>query len=268
MIRVAAIVIAAFALLAGACQHDRPPTSTTVPETTTTSTSSTSSTTSSTSSTSSTTTTTTNAPEPPANAFGPCIPDGAGPHPVVVYNHGGLGNAIGGDPEGTCEALAEAGYVGYSPMRRLTTSLAGHIDDVYTGLDYVLSLESVDADRVGMLGYSRGGLLTLQAVTERSDIDAAVLMAPAPGNGFVYDVLDDAADITADVLVMVAANDNTNRHDLVALAQTVYDTLFAAGVAVEIEIYPPFGNDGHQLFATVGEYWPDVVAFLDTQLGS
>jgi dienelactone hydrolase len=44
------------------------------------------------------------------------VPKGQGPFPAVVYNHGGLGNKIGGPPEQTAEALARAGFVGFSPM--------------------------------------------------------------------------------------------------------------------------------------------------------
>ena len=47
-----------------------------------------------------------------------CRPEGNGPFPAAIFNHGGLGDIIGGAPEGTCEALAEAGFVGFSPIRR------------------------------------------------------------------------------------------------------------------------------------------------------
>lgn len=41
-----------------------------------------------------------------------CVPAGAGPFPGVLYNHGGRGQVIGGDLEGTCRALAEAAIPG------------------------------------------------------------------------------------------------------------------------------------------------------------
>ena len=56
-----------------------------------------------------------------------CTPDGEGPFPGVLYNHGGKGNAIGGDLEGTCLALAEAGYIAYSKQRSLTLEITGHL---------------------------------------------------------------------------------------------------------------------------------------------
>ncbi|MFQ6114225.1 MAG: hypothetical protein ACE5NG_09060 [bacterium] len=36
-----------------------------------------------------------------------CKPEGTGPFPAVIYNHGGLGNRIGGAPIETCQALPE-----------------------------------------------------------------------------------------------------------------------------------------------------------------
>lgn len=50
---------------------------------------------------------------------------------AVIYNHGGLGNKIGGSPQETCEALAKEGLVGFSPIGRQTRSLEGHLDDVF-----------------------------------------------------------------------------------------------------------------------------------------
>ena len=88
-----------------------------------------------------------------------CKPDGTGPFPVVVYNHGGAGPIIGGAPEETCTALAEAGFVGFSPIRRLTRSLYGHLDDVNNAVDYVKSLPYVQHSRIGLIGFSRGAML-------------------------------------------------------------------------------------------------------------
>ncbi len=44
-----------------------------------------------------------------------CRPSGTGKFPAVLYNHGGVGNIIGGAPKETCEALAAVGFVGFVP---------------------------------------------------------------------------------------------------------------------------------------------------------
>jgi dienelactone hydrolase len=192
-----------------------------------------------------------------------CIPAGTGPFPGVLYSHGGRGQAVGGDLEGTCEALAEAGYLSYAKMRRQTTDLSGHIDDVLDGLDPLLAHDQVDEDDVSVMGFSRGGLLTLQAATlEPSTLDdAIILMAPADGNGAMDNVLANVDQIQGRVLIMVSENDLT-QDDHVAIANRVQEALTTAGVQVELILYPPFGTDGHDRFQTVGDYWSDVLSFL------
>ena len=66
-----------------------------------------------------------------------CKPKGQGPFPAVIYNHGGLGQMVGGDPRGTCEALAKDGFVGFSPMRRKTIPLRGHPQDVVAAIEFI-----------------------------------------------------------------------------------------------------------------------------------
>ena len=96
-------------------------------------------------------------------------PEGTGPFPVVIYNHGGLGNIIGGAPEETSQALAQEGFVGFSTIRRQTTSLDGHLDDVFAAIEFVKQLAYVDSNHIGIMGFSRGALLTFEAGIQRSD---------------------------------------------------------------------------------------------------
>ena len=76
-----------------------------------------------------------------------CSPTSEPPWPGVLYNHGGLGSVVGGDLQGTCLALAEAGYLAYSKQRPLTDKLAGHIDEVKDGIACRISAESTISDR-------------------------------------------------------------------------------------------------------------------------
>jgi len=191
-----------------------------------------------------------------------CIPAGAGPFPGVLYNHGGLGDAIGGDLEATCLALAEAGYVGYSKQRRLTTPIVGHIDDVYKGLDALLASDKVNPERIAIMGFSRGGFLSLQAAIEKPEIfDAIVLMAPASVNGALETMSEDLSMIAAPVLILVSEND-LFQDDHVYLVEVVVSGLEAAGKEIFSNIYPPFAVDGHTRFFEVGDYWVDILNFL------
>ena len=196
-----------------------------------------------------------------------CKPNGTGPFPAVVYNHGGAGPIIGGAPEEACEALAEAGFVGFSPVRRQTRPLFGHLDDVNTAIDYVKSLPYVQSSKIGVIGFSRGGLLTYQAAIQRRDLKAIVIMASA-----VHPSMDlsQASSISSPVLVLVSENDTGSRrthgrNTLKATKQLAH-ALKGTDKDATLFIYPPHSDDGHTLFFSMGSYWADVVAFLGTHL--
>jgi len=199
-----------------------------------------------------------------------CRPAGPGPFPAVMYNHGGLGNIIGGAPKETCEALAAAGFVGFSPIRRQTRTMDGQLDDVQAGLNYLLALPYVDSSKVAITGFSRGGALTFMAVARNRSIKAAVVMAsalPPPASGFT---LADAAKIKVPALLLVAENDTGSRK---TMGQNTLETmrrmsaaLTDAGNPPKLIIYPPYRGDGHEMFFDVAAYWTDVIEFLKRHL--
>ncbi len=196
-----------------------------------------------------------------------CTPAGVGPFPGVAYNHGGLGDQIGGDLEGTCRGLAEAGYVAYSKKRRDTIPLDGHLDDVRAGVDALVASQGVDTNRLAIVGFSRGGLLSLQAALEwPSEWNAVVLMAPAPGNNSMDLTLQDVSALAAPVLIQVSEND-LFQADHVQIVEDVKAALDAAGKEYTSHLYSPYGDDGHELFWEVQDpYWSDLLDFLAEHL--
>lgn len=204
-------------------------------------------------------------------------PTGPGPFPAVLYSHGGLGGQIGGDLRGTCIALAEAGYASWAQLRTDTVPITPHVGQVETSLDSLLSRPYVNTSKIGIIGFSRGGLLTLMTVISRaSEVHAIVSMAPAAAGSTLTNTLSQVATIDDSVLVLVALND-LYQDDHVQLAIDVTNALVAEGKGVRHIEYPEYdadnngtidaNDDGHELFWEVQEpYWSDMIAFLDNNL--
>ncbi len=122
------------------------------------------------------------------------LPVGEGPFPAVVFNHG-----HGGSKDentgfgGIAEALAEAGIAsirmdfpgcGDSTEPFTENTLSNMIADSNAAKDYLVANYPVDADKLGILGYSMGGRLASMIIGEEDcPYQAAVLLAGAVGDG-------------------------------------------------------------------------------------
>ena len=126
------------------------------------------------------------------------VPNGTGPFPAVVMNHGhGGGRQEGGGFARLADALAKAGIAtirmdfagtGDSKAPWTDQSLSSMISDSNASLAYLLANYPVDPERLGLLGYSMGGRIALTiAQTEGSPYKAVGLLAPSanPGKGLL-----------------------------------------------------------------------------------
>jgi dienelactone hydrolase len=235
-------------------------------------------------------------------------PPGNGPFPLVIYNHGSRENReresrpfsyVG-------RILLQNGYAVLVPERRgygrsdgLTFSeemrqsiggrgtavedprfvgrLQAESDDVLAALDFIRTLPFVDRRRLGIMGWSLGGIVTMFAISRSGAFRAAVDQA---GGALVWDrsaalrdaLLAAARQARSPVLLMVAQNDRTTA-TITALASV----LQAQNPATELIIYPPFtpsrnpGNiaPGHLIFSEQGSaIWEnDVRSFFAKHLG-
>ena len=219
------------------------------------------------------------------------VPNGPGPFPGVLYNHGGFGTVVGGDLLENAGQLACKGYIAYS-KRREGISVAATLLEVETGLSEFKTYAAphLDLSRMAIMGYSRGGLLVLRMAQDHpSEFAAAIMLAPAPGGlapgGGGATVMEtyllDAGDLDPGTafLIQVASNDrppDSPGDDLVALSTTVHATIFPIVTTATLDIrpaWPGVTQGGHDLFQAAptgqalstdpGAYWKEVIAHLD-----
>ena len=122
------------------------------------------------------------------------LPEGDGPFPAVVMNHGhGGGRQEGGGFGRLANALGKAGiatirmdFPGTGDSKEPFTegTLANMISDSDASLAHLLANYPVDPDRLGILGYSMGGRLALTIAQSPANRYKAVgLLAPSANPG-------------------------------------------------------------------------------------
>ena len=226
-------------------------------------------------------------------------PDGSGPFPTLIYNHGsragferrpspwvrlaGFYVAAGYAllvPErrgyGRSDGPAWSDAVGRDVGAVLIARVQAEADDVLAAVEYLRSVPSADITRLGIAGWSLGGIVTLFAISRsrsfRAAIDQAggVLMwrfSPA-----LQAALTQAARaVTCPVLLMDAQNDAAP--EAIPILSQVMD---AAGLPHRLIMYPPFTPTaqeaavapGHLLFSAEGlPIWGrDAIGFFDAYL--
>jgi dienelactone hydrolase len=227
-------------------------------------------------------------------------PEGTGPFPLVIYNHGSrVGRErtpvpfryVGG-------LLTKRGFGVLVPERRgygqsdgptfqeevgrdrgpsMIARLQAETGDVLAALDYLKTLPWVDQQRLGIMGWSFGGMVTLFATNRSDRFKAAVNQAGGaltwPISEAVRDALKDAARKTrTPLLLMVAKNDRTTE-SVTALAKILEER----GAPHKLIVYDAFtptpaaADDtapGHALFSVQGyKVWQDdVTGFLAERL--
>lgn len=226
-------------------------------------------------------------------------PAGAGPFPVVIYNHGSrVGRERHSVPfEHVGGLLTRAGYTVLVPERRgygrsegLTWSqdvgnskgryvarLQEETDDVLAAVECLRTLGFVDMKRMGIMGWSFGGIVTMFAASRSAAFAVAVNQAGGAltwnENAHVRSALTAAAETTTTpTLLLVAENDRTT-----ASITTLGEILRKRGIAHRMVIYEPFTSHqqtfaaapGHRLFSVEGmDVWErDVLEFLGRYLG-
>lgn len=95
-----------------------------------------------------------------------CVPVAAGDHPILIVNHGLGAYKQSHAPEFAAlgYAVFESAYRGEAPSQGLKEYCAGEIYDVRRMIQIAKAQPNVDATRIGMIGYSHGGCVTMKTL--------------------------------------------------------------------------------------------------------
>jgi carboxymethylenebutenolidase len=175
------------------------------------------------------------------------LPSGPGPHPAVLFVHGrsGLNERV----QESARRLARRGFALLAPDYHTGRFLPGNPvahdpateKDVEAGLDYLRTVPGVRADRVAVVGLSRGGYHAALLGVRRPEVAAVVgyyphLASPnAPEPVQVYGYMPEVEQWKVPALLMVGEADHQLRREQVV---RVAERLRERGVVVELVVYP------------------------------
>jgi carboxymethylenebutenolidase len=226
-------------------------------------------------------------------------PEGTGPFPAVVYNHGSAAGMLSKEAfDALGPVFASHGWVFFGPYRRgqglsasagpyigdqidaakkngglsaaATTMVRllekDHLQDQLSALAWLRKQPFVQANRIAVAGNSFGGIETVLGA-ERGNYCAAVASAAGAQSWALAPELqslmtDTVRNSNAPIFFFQAAND----YDL-SPSKTLSAVMKDAGKAHDVKIYPPYGNspqDGHSFGYFGAAVWADdVFRFLN-----
>jgi dienelactone hydrolase len=227
-------------------------------------------------------------------------PEGEGPFPVVIYNHGSReGHERSPTPFVFIgQMLAARGYVVLVPERRgyglsegeeyiravdhdygekFVERLQQETDDVLASLDYLKTIKQADTNRTAVMGWSLGGIVSVFAAGRspvfRAVIDQAGAALTWDRSPAIQKALRKAAgQVHVPVLALDAQNDRTTE-----AVKAVVHEVEKQKIPAKLIIYPPFTPPagaspdiapGHLIFTSAGAHiWEnDVTSFLAENL--
>jgi dienelactone hydrolase len=230
-------------------------------------------------------------------------PDGEGPYGVVILNHGVSASARERARESadllinSAAVFARRGYAVVMPLRRGFGATGGEMaedpgscanpdyfraeanaaDDVMAAYDYARKLPYVDGSHMILAGQSAGGMVSVFTAGTRNPPGLVAVLSFAGGRGGDPDSTPGVPCAVEPVAKVFEALGKTLRvpvlfnyaeNDLFFSPKVTrgwFERFAANGANGEYVLQPPFGKDGHYLFAdTLGvRYWlPTVESFL------
>jgi dienelactone hydrolase len=202
-------------------------------------------------------------------------PDGEGPFPIAVINHGKAPGNPGFQgryrPAVAARYFLQRGYAVVVPMRQgfsksggsymgvgcnVTSNGRMQAEDVKAVLDYVVSQPWADKDRIVVLGQSHGGWTTL-AFGEQNYPGVKALINFAGGlrqegctgweGGLARGAADYAKETRLPSLWFYGDNDSFFKPDTY---RAMHEHYTAAGGQAHLVAFGPFGSDSHSMFGS------------------
>ena len=176
---------------------------------------------------------------------------GSGPFAAVVIMHGGGG--VHGWTTDFASTVSGWGYVtlvidSYGSRNIRSTDEIGHrkgafyqIADVYGGYRFLSKLDFVDSNRIAILGFSRGGHTTLNAIGEEQSLPYYVREGLARPGDFaaavaIYPHCKDQENIVHKAPVLILIGDRDREYNLDCSADVVNRSK-ASGLKSALHIY-------------------------------
>lgn len=220
-------------------------------------------------------------------------PDGAGPFPALLWNHGS--EKLPGWLPDLGPAFVRAGYVLFIPHRRGQGRSPGpyiqdqlqaaqpadrsrlfvqlhevHLTDQMAALAYLKSQTYVDERRVAVAGCSYGGIQTVLASEGNRGYRAAVNFAGAAQSWRVIpDIRTRLTSAVRSATIPIFFIQAENDFDLTPSRELAAE-MQRAGKPHQVKFYPPFGTthqDGHDFCVKGVAVWgTDVFPYLEANL--
>ena len=227
-------------------------------------------------------------------------PNGKGPFPILVLNHGRSGTNRAEPPRfryiPQVTYFVKRGFAVFVPTRIGYGELGTELDPEESGdcdkknyvamaeastteilavVDYAKQQSYVDARRILMIGQSVGGYSTVATTAKNPEgLVAAINFAGGsggnpltrPGNpceGYKLEKMYANFGVTSKVPMLWVYTEN-DKYFGPKFSQAWHKAFVDAGGRAELSLLPPFAKDGHTLFSSGSGIWEPVVSkFLD-----
>lgn len=226
------------------------------------------------------------------------VPEGKGPFPVVLYNHGSapkMINSIASAKIGP--EFAKNGWAFFMPYRRgqglsedqgpyimdeissarwigwgkaakklIEINQTSHLSDQMAALSWLQKQDFVDSNRIATAGNSFGGIQVVLGAEEANycaGVNATGAAQSWRDSKDLQEVMKHAvANANCPLFFFQAEND----YDL-SPTKVLYSHMIKSGKVAEVKIYPPFGSsakEGHSLpWAGVSIWFNDTLSFIN-----